>query len=154
MWRPHAPIVPVLFTGSFNNSNDEVISSATQLSPRNDAIRRFSEPAIGANRQRLALHITAARVAYAEAFTSIQRSSRNVNVTEVLEASTAKDVADTALELARCEPEETGYVSKLIGTLHHYHSVFDVLAQTDFSYLTLIWGGMKLILIVRLWLLY
>lgn len=87
---------------------------------------------------------------------SIQRSSRNAGVKELLESSTARDVADTALMFARSEPADSGFVSKLVGTLHHYHSVFDVLSQADFSYLTLIWGGMKLILIVRfpLWRLY
>jgi hypothetical protein len=127
-------------------------SSQTQLSLQDhqgDAIRRFSEPALGVNRQRLAAHITSARAAYAEAFVSIQRSSRNAGVKGLLESSTARDVADTALALARSEPSDTSYVTKFVGTLHHYHSVFDVLSQADFSYLTLIWGGMKLILIVR-----
>jgi hypothetical protein len=96
----------------------------------------------------MAAHITTARVAYAEAFTAIQRGSRNAGAKDVLESSTARDVADTAMELARSEPSETSFVSKLVGTLHHYHSVFDVLSQADFSYMTLIWGGMKLMLIV------
>jgi hypothetical protein len=159
MWSPSASSSsssPVLFNSPFSpfeTSSDGLISSPTQLSLSRhpaDAIRRFSEPAHGANSQRLAAHITSARAAYAEAFASIKRSSRNAGVGELLESSTARDVADTALELARSEPSETSFVSKLVGTLHHYHSVFDVLSQADFSYLTLIWGGMKLILIVSL----
>jgi hypothetical protein len=115
---------------------------------QSEAVRRFSEPAIGTKSQQLVEHISSARVAYAEAYAAIQRSCRNAGVGDVLQDCTARDVADTALELARYEPSEAGFVPKLVGTLHHYHSVFDVLSQADFSYLTLIWGGMKLILIV------
>ncbi|KAB5550774.1 hypothetical protein GE09DRAFT_1203999 [Coniochaeta sp. 2T2.1] len=125
-----------------------VFNSVKASTHSGDAIRRFSEPALGANREHLAAHITSARIAYAEAFASMQRSSRKPGVKDVLENTSANNVAETAMELARSEPSETSFVSKFVGTLHHYHSVFDVLSQADFSYLTLIWGGMKLILIM------
>lgn len=126
------------------------LAQTTLWDPGDEVVRRFSEPAVDASSQRLAAHITSAKTAYAKAFVSIQRSTKGVDTKQLLVSSTERDVAQLAVELDESSAaEEKGPVTRLVGVLHHYHDVFDVLSQADFSYLPLIWGGMKLILIVR-----
>lgn len=115
-------------------------------------MRRFSKPAVAGHTHALTEHIGSARRAYTKAFTAIHKSvaAKNINVSAVLASSTGEDVAEAALGLydADASVDKSG-ASRFVDTLQHYHGVFDVLCQTDFSFLTLIWGGMKLILIVR-----
>lgn len=40
-------------------------------------------------------------------------------------------------------------MSRFVKSLDHYQGVFDILSQADFSGLPLIWGGIKLVLLVR-----
>lgn len=120
--------------------------------PDDLAVRRFSKPAVAGHTHALTEHIGSARRAYTKAFTAIHKSvaAKNINVSAVLASSTGEDVAEAALGLydADASGDKSG-ASRFVDTLQHYHGVFDVLCQTDFSFLTLIWGGMKLILIVR-----
>lgn len=120
--------------------------------PDDLAVRRFSKPAVAGHTHALTEHIGSARRAYTKAFTAIHKSvaAKNINVSAVLASSTGEDVAEAALGLydADASVDKSG-ASRFVDTLQHYHGVFDVLCQTDFSFLTLIWGGMKLILIVR-----
>lgn len=45
--------------------------------------------------------------------------------------------------------DDRGRVGRFLDILHHYHVVFDVLSQAgDFGYLAVIWGGMRLMLMV------
>ncbi|KAK0752806.1 hypothetical protein B0T18DRAFT_356562 [Schizothecium vesticola] len=119
--------------------------------PDDLAVRRFSKPAIATHTHALTEHIGSARRAYTKAFTAIHKSvaAKNINVSAVLASSTGEDVAEAALGLydADASVDKSG-ASRFVDTLQHYHGVFDVLCQTDFSFLTLIWGGMKLILIM------
>lgn len=148
--RSSAESSPILFGSPFDAFSNGVASRDQTVlwRPGGDAVRRFSEPALGADKHRLAAHITSARTAYAEAYVLIRQCSKNVDVKTLLETSTAQDVAATAMDLARSEPAGQGKVSKFVEILEHYHGVFDVLSQADLSYLALIWGGMKLVLIV------
>ena len=116
-------------TALFNPGNDE-------------AIRRFSDPAPNAKNS-LAAHITRARTAYAKAFLSMQKSAKDAKVDAQLESSTEKDVAEMAMDIYANGPAADGWdVSTLfVDILHHYHGVFDVLCQADFSYLDLSGAG-------------
>jgi len=103
------------------------------------------------HQQTLGEHVISARRAYSKAFVAIQKAAnKNLDVSAVLQNSTEQDVADAALGLyAGQSAADKCITSRFIDTLHHYHGVFDVLSQTDFSFLTILWGGMKLILIAR-----
>jgi hypothetical protein len=116
------------------------------------AVRRFSSPSDNSNRQLLAARMDSARTAYAKAFVAIQKSVKGVDAAAILSRSSEMDVAQTALELFN-QPSSTaddrGRVSRFLDLIHHYQSVFDVLSQAgDFGYLAVIWGGMKLLLMV------
>ena len=123
--------------------------STTPWFPRGGAVRRFSKPASKSQGECCAAYILRAKTEYAKAVVSIQRLAKNIDVEKVLGSSTEEDVARTALELfAQSTSLDKGRVSKLVSVLHHYHGVFDVLSQAEFSSLPLIWGGIKLILTV------
>lgn len=125
------------------------LAQSVQWDPGDRSVRRFSDPAVDSTRARLLAQISSARTAYAKALISITQSSRSVDVTTLLQTTTEDDVAQLARNLdASSAAEGQGAVSRLVNVLHHYHDVFDVLSQADFSYLPLIWGGMKLILVV------
>jgi hypothetical protein len=115
-------------------------------------VRRFSEPAVGERKQQVSMHITSARNAYTKAFLSIQRSAKNAKLdVRQLEHTTEQELADMAVEMyAKEETSDSkrDNGSKFVNVLRHYHGVFDVLSQADFSGLPLIWGSMKLILVV------
>ncbi|KAK4239290.1 hypothetical protein C8A03DRAFT_14313 [Achaetomium macrosporum] len=116
------------------------------------AVRRFSSPSYHINSQRLVARMDSARTAYAKAFVAIQKSIKDVDTAAILSHSSETDVAQTALELFN-QPSSTaddrGRVSRFIDLIHHYHGVFDVLSQAgDFGYLAVIWGGMKLLLMM------
>jgi hypothetical protein len=146
---------PVIRHSPFDAATGDVshgLVAQTAASPLWDvAVRRFSAPSFDANRARLITHIDSARTAYAKAFLAIQKSNKNADVTAILQGTSERDVAQTALELLS-QPSSTsddrGRASKLVDVLHHYHGVFDVLSQADFSYLAVMWGGMKLLLVV------
>jgi hypothetical protein len=115
------------------------------------AVRRFSSPSYNANRQRLTAHIDHARAAYARAFVAIQKSVKDADAEAILSRTSANDVAQTAIEMLGqpSAAEDGGPVGRFIDILHHYQGVFDVLSQAgDFGYLAVIWGGMKLLLMV------
>ncbi|KAK0649714.1 hypothetical protein B0T16DRAFT_457101 [Cercophora newfieldiana] len=118
--------------------------------PNDSAVRRFSKPALVTHKHTLSEHVISARRAYAKAFVAIQKATtKNVDTSAILQSSTEEDVAEAALGLyASQSAADKCITSRFIDTLHHYHGVFDVLCQTDFSFLTVIWGGMKLILIM------
>jgi hypothetical protein len=119
---------------------------------RDTAVRRFSEPAVGERKQEVSTHITNARNAYTKAFLSIQKSAKNAKLdVRQLEHTTEQELADMAMEVyAKEETSDSKRDggSKFVNVLRHYHGVFDVLSQADFSGLPLIWGSMKLILVV------
>jgi len=117
--------------------------------PEDVAVCRFAEPAVIANKQNLSRDISEARSAYAKAFVAIAKSTKNGDATALLRNSSEKDVAEAALGLMAGLAADKNAISRFIDILHHYHGVFDVLCQIDFSFLTVLWGGMKLILIVR-----
>ncbi|GAB1316580.1 hypothetical protein MFIFM68171_06790 [Madurella fahalii] len=115
------------------------------------AVRRFSSPSFKVDRQRLTGHIDSARTAYARAFVSIQKSIKGDDAEAILSRSSQKDLAETAMELLNesSSNDDKGRFSRLIDILHHYHGVFDVLSQAgDFGYLAVVWGGMKLLLMM------
>lgn len=151
-------LTPVVLRSPFDAVDDGSPSSLVSqtrgtalFDPGDEAVRRFSDPAPNTKRQQLAAHITRARTAYAKAFLSMQKSAKDAKVDAQLESSTEKDVAEMAMDIYANAPAADGWdVSRFVNILHHYHGVFDVLCQSDFSYLTLIWGGLKLILIVSL----
>ncbi|KAK1749656.1 hypothetical protein QBC47DRAFT_131331 [Echria macrotheca] len=118
--------------------------------PNDLAVRRFSKPALPSQKQVLGEHVISARRAYAKAFVAIQKAAaKNMDVSAVLQQSTEQDVADAALDLYAGQSAADKHItSRFIDMLHHYHGVFDVLSQTDLSFLTILWGGMKLILIM------
>ena len=142
------------FDAADGRDSGTLITQVPAESPLWDvAVRRFSAPSVDANRQRLAVNIDSARIAYAKAFVAIQKTTKNLNASAILQDSSERDVAQTALDLFNqpsCSSDDRGHVSRLVDILHHYHGVFDVLSQADFSYLAVIWGGMKLLLIVCL----
>jgi hypothetical protein len=148
---------PVVFRSPFDavdDGNPSKLVSQTQTAlwdPHDEAIRRFLKSAPNANRQQLAAHITSATTAYAKAFLSIRQSVKNADVKALLESCTENDTAETAMDIyaAQGASLDKGHISKFVDILHHYHGVFDVLSQTE-SCLTLLWGGMKLILMVSL----
>jgi hypothetical protein len=93
-----------------------------------------------------------ARTAYAKAFVAIQKSVKDVDAAAILSHISQSDVAQLALELLdqpTSTADDKGRVSQFIDLIHHYHGVFDVLSQAgNFGYLPVIWGGMKLLLMV------
>ncbi|KAK4143964.1 uncharacterized protein C8A04DRAFT_37002 [Dichotomopilus funicola] len=126
------------------------------------AIRRFSAASTNpVGQQKLVQHIDTARTAYARAFVAIQRSITDVDAAAILTKSSETDVARTAMEMFKegggnsggksgnGNGEDRGRVGKFLDILHHYHVVFDVLSQAgDFGYLAVIWGGMRLMLMM------
>jgi len=119
--------------------------------PGDTAIRRFSEPAVDSTKARLHHQISSARTAYAKALVALHASSKNADLKALVQNSTHEDVAKLARDLDTASSAESpGPVAGLINVLDHYHGVFDILSQADFSYLPMIWGVMKLILIVRM----
>lgn len=127
------------------------LAHTVQWDPGDGTLRRFSEPAVDATKANLLVQIASARTAYAKALVSIQQhSSKNVDVKALLKESTQEDVMRLARNLDAASAKKTqGPGSRLLNVLHHYHDVFDVLSQADFSYLCLLWGGIRLILMVR-----
>jgi hypothetical protein len=115
-----------------------------------EAVMRFAAPASRDHEHRLAGHMAAARAAYAKAYLLIRKTSKE-------DAALVADIdgpgggeqslVDTARDILSTTPAKD-HVSDFVSGLHHYHGVFDVLCQADFSYLSVIWGGMKLILIM------
>lgn len=155
---PNLPVGPVIFHSPFDAATEDVshglVRQTTIATPPalwDVAVRRFSAPSYNANRQSLVKHIDSARTAYAKAFLAIQKSTKNPNAAAILQTSSEGDVAQTALELLN-QPSSTsddrGRASRFVDVLHHYHGVFDVLSQADFSYLCVMWGGIKLVLLV------
>lgn len=164
--RPHATrtstdpaaqaVGPVIFHSPFDAASGDVSTGLIRQAPARPllwdvAVRRFSSPSFNASHQKLAAHIDSARTAYAKAFVAIQKSIKDVDAAAILSRSSETDVAQTALELFNQESgADRGRVSQFLDILHHYHAVFDVLSQAgDFSYLAVVWGGMRLILMVR-----
>lgn len=120
---------------------------------RDAAILRFVRPAAAADQTQLATHMSVARTAYAKAFVTMRRCAKGTAAKQVLEGngggSGSQEVADTAMQLCAAQSvEDRSATERFVEVLHHYHGVFDVLSQADWSYLTLLWGGMKLILVV------
>jgi hypothetical protein len=91
--------------------------------------------------------MSSARAAYAKAFMLLRKTSKDASLDDEFETSSEKALIETATEILSATPNKAP-VSDFVNSLHHYHGVFDVLCQADFSYLSIIWGGMKLILIV------
>jgi hypothetical protein len=146
-----ALIVPSPFDAATEHASTSLISQIPARPLLWDvAVRRFSSPSVNANQQRLTKHIDAARTAYAKAYVAIQKSVKDVDAAAILTRSCEADVAQTAVELFKSPSnEDNGRVSRFIDILHHYHGVFDVLSQAgDFGYLAVVWGGMKMLLMV------
>ncbi|KAK3901236.1 hypothetical protein C8A05DRAFT_16554 [Staphylotrichum tortipilum] len=155
---------PLIFRSPFDvvteHASAELVEAAPQLPLTapvpalwDVAVRRFSSPAYNGNRQRLTAHIDHARTAYARAFVAIQKSVRDVDAAGILTRSSEADLAQTALQVLGAQggagEKNKGRAAKFIDILHHYQGVFDVLSQAgDFNYLAVIWGGMKLMLMM------
>ena len=148
---------PLIFHSPFDVVTEDASAALVHGGPARPvlwdvAVRRFSSPSYNANQQRLTKHIDHARTAYARAFVAIQKSVKDVDAEAILSRSSANDVAQTAMELLKSPgstKDDEGRVSRFIDTLHHYQGVFDVLSQAgDFGYLAVIWGGMRLLLMV------
>ena len=117
--------------------------------PGDTALRRFSDPAVETTKARLHHQISSARTAYAKALVALHAGSKNVDLKALVQDSTHEDVAKLARDLdTTSQAESPGPVARLVNVLECYHVVFDVLSQADFSYLPMIWGVMKLILVV------
>jgi hypothetical protein len=156
--QPTSGAGPLIYRSPFDAVTEHVSTSLIQETPARPllldvAVRRFSSPSFNANEQRLTQHIDSARTAYARAFVAIQKSVKDVDAEAILSRSSQTDVAKTAMELlngASSTGDEKSRASRFIDILHHYTGVFDVLSQAgDFGYLAVIWGGMRLMLMVR-----
>lgn len=153
---PPAAVGPLLFPSAFDAVTEHTstgLSNQLQARPllwETQAVRRFSSPSVNSNQQRLTKHIDSARTAYARAFVAIQKSIKDIDAAAILTHTSEADVAQAALELFKSpSSEDNGRVSRFIDILHHYHGVFDVLSQAgDFAYLAVVWGGMKMLLMV------
>lgn len=64
--------------------------------------------------------------------------------------SNRQELHQVALDIQRTQTAiiDKSRVGKLVNVLDHYQGVFDILSQADFSYLPLLWGGLKFILVV------
>lgn len=147
---------PLIYRSPFDAVTEHVSTSLIQETPARPllldvVVRRFSSPSFNANEQRLTQHIDHARTAYARAFVAIQKSVKDVDAEAILSRSSQTDVAKTAMELLNdpSSGDAKSRTSRFIDILHHYTGVFDVLSQAgDFGYLAVIWGGMRLMLMV------
>ncbi|KAI9151553.1 hypothetical protein HJFPF1_08759 [Paramyrothecium foliicola] len=103
--------------------------------PQDEAVIRFAAPASRNHEQQLATHMAAARAAYAKAFLLIRKTSKEVSLADP-EVGGEKALIDTATEILSTSPAKS-HVSDFVNSLHHFHGVFDVLCQADFSYLSM-----------------
>jgi hypothetical protein len=152
MGNPAAPR-PLVFRPPFVPAEESPASLTSLMQTWNlhdDAVRRFSEPAPDAVRQSLAAHISSAKAAYLRAIQAILQSTKSEEAKAFLEECTEKDLETMAINIQRAQSAicDKSKVEKFIEVLHHYHGVFDILSRGGLPYLALIWGGMKLILVV------
>jgi hypothetical protein len=153
---PASPAGPLIFPSAFDAVTEHTstgLSNQLQVRPllwESQAVRRFSSPSVNTNQQQLTKHIDSARAAYARAFVAIQKSIKDIDAAAILTHTSETDVAAAAIELFKSpSSEDSGRVSRFVDILHHYHGVFDVLSQAgDFAYLAVVWGGMKMLLMV------
>ena len=94
-----------------------------------------------------------AEAAYNGAVKALLVSLKKEEVAELLspERSTSRELHKVALDIQKTQAKviDQRKIAQLVDVLDHYQGVFDILSQADFSYLPLLWGGMKFILIVR-----
>jgi hypothetical protein len=178
VWRPFpfpdSPNSVVSKSNSWGTRNDSptsIVSRSNSWKAREEIVRRFSEPAADTEKLRADQHIKCASPvpyivlfivpdlkrrhaieAYHDAVATLSKTLKTDEVNSLLskDSSTKPELHMVALQIQRDQKEvlDRRKMGKFIDVLDHYSGVFDVLAQCDFSYMTLIWGGLKFGLIM------
>ncbi|KAL0937644.1 uncharacterized protein CTRU02_207375 [Colletotrichum truncatum] len=135
-----------------DGSPTTVASPVVPWNPRDEVIRRFSDPAKEDDVQNAGSTYDKAETAYAKAVKSLQTLLKDEGATNILTSQNGKqELCDVAKQVQ--EAKETTLdqkkMQRFVRSLDHYQGVFDILSQADFSGLPLIWGGLKFILLVK-----
>ncbi|OLN97248.1 hypothetical protein CCHL11_07718 [Colletotrichum chlorophyti] len=134
--------------GSPTNISSPVVS----WNPRDEIFRRFSDPAKEDEVQVVGSTYEKAETAYAKAVASLQAYLNKDEAAAVI--STAdngkQELHRVALDIqaTKAATLDKRKMQRLVKSLDHYQGVFDILSQAEFSGLPLIWGGLKLILLM------
>jgi hypothetical protein len=119
--------------------------------PYNAQVVPFDHKKIG-DIERCDTHYDEVKRAWASAAMSIRKSSKDLklDVAAILKDTTPHDLAELALELLHNSVHESksSKAIKFLETLQYFYGVFDVLSQADCSHLAVIWGGIKLMMMV------
>ncbi|KAF9871526.1 hypothetical protein CkaCkLH20_10937 [Colletotrichum karsti] len=129
----------------------QVSTPVIPWNPRDEVIRRFSDPAKDEDIQATGSSYEKAETAYAKAVKSLQTLLTNEGGTAITTTQNGKlELYQVAKQIQESKEGilDKKKMSRFVKSLDHYQGVFDILSQADFSGLPLIWGGLKLILLM------
>ncbi|KAH8754096.1 hypothetical protein F5883DRAFT_186893 [Diaporthe sp. PMI_573] len=89
--------------------------------------------------------------AYHDAILQLKEVLKTDDLDKILSpSSTVTELHKVAVGIQRAQTNvlEQRQVARFVDTLGHYSGVFDVLSQCAFGYMTLIWGGLKFVLLM------
>ncbi|KAF6812664.1 hypothetical protein CMUS01_13003 [Colletotrichum musicola] len=131
-----------------DGSPTSVSSPVIPWNPRDEVIRRFSDPAKEDDIQAAGSTYESAETSYARAVKSLQVLLQDEGALPAKSGKQELYQIAKKIQDAKEGVLDKSKMQKFVKSLDHYQGVFDILSQADFSGLPLIWGGLKLMLLM------
>ncbi|KAF4842377.1 hypothetical protein CGCSCA4_v008762 [Colletotrichum siamense] len=151
--RPSLNTAVVFRTPSWDRvdgSPTTVSSPSTIWNPHDEVIRRFSDPAKDGDVRASGAKYEKAEASYTAAVLSLQKLLKDEGGIAATGQDGKQELSMVAKQLQQAKEGtlDKKKISRFVKSLDHYQGVFDILSQADFSGLPLIWGGIKLVLLM------
>ncbi|KAF4917705.1 hypothetical protein CGCVW01_v009611 [Colletotrichum viniferum] len=151
--RPSLNTAVVFRTPSWDRvdgSPTTVASPTTIWNPHDEVIRRFSDPAKDGDVRASGAKYEKAEASYTAAVLSLQKLLKDEGGIAATSQDGKQELSMVAKQLQQAKEGtlDKKKMSRFVKSLDHYQGVFDILSQADFSGLPLIWGGIKLVLLM------
>ncbi|KAF4872319.1 hypothetical protein CGCSCA1_v008508 [Colletotrichum siamense] len=133
-----------------DGSPTTVSSPSTIWNPHDEVIRRFSDPAKDGDVRASGAKYEKAEASYTVAVLSLQKLLKDEGGIAATGQDGKQELSMVAKQLQQAKEGtlDKKKMSRFVKSLDHYQGVFDILSQADFSGLPLIWGGIKLVLLM------
>ncbi|KAJ0340917.1 hypothetical protein COL922a_002857 [Colletotrichum nupharicola] len=138
------------FWDRVDGSPTTVASPITIWNPHDEVIRRFSDPAKDGDVRASGAKYEKAEASYTAAVLSLQKLLKDEGGIAATSQDGKQELSMIAKQLQQAKEGtlDKKKMSRFVKSLDHYQGVFDILSQADFSGLPLIWGGIKLFLLM------
>ncbi|KAJ0293674.1 hypothetical protein CBS470a_001494 [Colletotrichum nupharicola] len=138
------------FWDRVDGSPTTVASRITIWNPHDEVIRRFSDPAKDGDVRASGAKYEKAEASYTAAVLSLQKLLKDEGGIAATSQDGKQELSMIAKQLQQAKEGtlDKKKMSRFVKSLDHYQGVFDILSQADFSGLPLIWGGIKLVLLM------